>query len=96
MDLGKHQQNNKSALEINPEITLDQLCPGEGGYIIGLEGASYLVRRLLEMGMIEGSYVEVVHEAPFGRDPIAVRVRGGMLALRRQEAKLITLRRETS
>ena len=48
-----------------------------------------LVRRLLEMGFLEGAQVEVLHEAPFGRDPIAVRVRGATLALRRSEANQI-------
>jgi ferrous iron transport protein A len=45
-----------------------------------------MVRRLLEMGILEGSRVEVVHEAPFGRDPLAIRVRGALIALRRHEA----------
>jgi ferrous iron transport protein A len=36
--------------------------------------------------LLEGSTVEVLHEAPFGKDPIAVRVRGALLALRRSEA----------
>jgi len=45
------------------------------------------------MGMVEEAYVEIVHEAPFGRDPVAVRVRGGLLALRRQEAACVTIRK---
>ena len=48
-----------------------------------------LVRRLLEMGLLEGSLVEVIHEAPFGGDPVAVRVRGSLIALRRQEANAV-------
>lgn len=45
-----------------------------------------VVNRLLELGFIEGAEVEVVHRAPFGGDPIAVHVRGALLALRREEA----------
>lgn len=45
--------------------------------------------RLLEMGLVVGSRVEIVHEAPFGSDPIAVRVRGTLIALRRSEANAI-------
>jgi ferrous iron transport protein A len=52
-------------------------------------GPKDLLQRLLEMGLLEGSAVEVVHEAPFGRDPIAVRVRGALIALRRNEANYI-------
>lgn len=48
-----------------------------------------LERRLMELGFVPGSIVTVVHEAPFGADPIAVRVRGSLLALRRQEAQAI-------
>lgn len=48
-----------------------------------------LARRLLEMGLLEGAEVEVLHQAPFGGDPIAVRVRGSVVALRRNEANTI-------
>lgn len=48
-----------------------------------------LTQRLLEMGFLEGSWVEIAHEAPFGGDPLAVRVRGTLVALRRQEADVI-------
>lgn len=48
-----------------------------------------LVGRLLAMGFLEGSWIELVHEAPFGGDPIAVRARGALIALRRNEANLI-------
>lgn len=46
-------------------------------------------RRLIEMGFIEGVEVAVIHEAPFGRDPIAVRVGGATVALRRRDAMAI-------
>jgi len=45
-----------------------------------------LERRLLEMGVLEGAHIEVLHEGFPGRDPIAVRVDGHVLALRRLEA----------
>ncbi|WP_172327663.1 FeoA family protein [Mangrovicoccus sp. HB161399] len=46
-------------------------------------------RRLIEMGFIEGVEVSVIHEGPFGRDPIAVRVGGSTVALRRRDAMAI-------
>ena len=46
-------------------------------------------RRLLELGFVEGADVEVLHEGPIGRDPIAVRVNGTTIALRRREAMAI-------
>lgn len=48
-----------------------------------------LERRLLEMGIVEGARVEVLHEGPIGRDPIAVRVDDATVALRRREADVI-------
>ncbi|MGL5167659.1 MAG: FeoA family protein [Afipia sp.] len=46
-------------------------------------------RRLLELGFVEGATVEVLHEGPLGRDPIAVRVNNTTIALRRREAMAI-------
>ncbi|GGA97195.1 iron transporter FeoA [Brucella endophytica] len=49
-------------------------------------------RRLLELGFSEGAEVAVLHEGPISRDPIAVRVGGVVVALRRQEAMAILTR----
>lgn len=73
--------------------TLSSLQRGDSGVIIKVEGEDLIVRRLLEMGFVEGALVEVLHEAPFGKDPIAVRVRGALLALRRHEARCILLKK---
>ncbi len=72
------------------EIPLGTLRKGGHGHITRLGDAPLnLVTRLMEMGFLEGSEVQVIHEAPFGGDPIAVRVRGTVVALRRQEANWI-------
>jgi ferrous iron transport protein A len=72
---------------------LGELKKGEQGTITRVTGENAerdeIARRLLEMGLLEGSRVELVHEAPFGGDPVAVRVRGALLALRRNEANLV-------
>ena len=59
---------------------------GDGAH--GLS-ATELERRLLELGFVEGAEVEVLHEGPLGRDPIAVRVNDCTIALRRREAMAI-------
>lgn len=46
--------------------------------------------RLVELGFDDGADVEVLHRAPLG-DPIAVRVDGSMVALRRALARLIVV-----
>jgi ferrous iron transport protein A len=51
--------------------------------------AAELERRLLELGFVEGAHVEILHEGPLGRDPIAVRVNNTTIALRRREAMAV-------
>jgi ferrous iron transport protein A len=70
---------------------LSELGRGERGVItrVGAQDVDVLTRRLLEMGLLERSSVELVHEAPFGGDPIVVRARGALIALRRNEARHI-------
>jgi len=51
--------------------------------------AAELERRLIELGFTEGADVEILHEGIFGRDPIAVRINGATVALRRREAMAI-------
>ena len=49
---------------------------------------SPMKQRLMTMGLIPGTKVEILQSAPFG-DPIAVRLRAYNLALRQDDAKLI-------
>ena len=47
--------------------------------------------RLLEMGLLVGTPVELVRFAPLG-DPVEIKVRGYHLTLRKHEAELIWVR----
>lgn len=49
---------------------------------------SPMKQRLMTMGVIPGTKVEILQSAPLG-DPIAVRLRAYNLALRKDDAKLI-------
>ncbi|QCI79768.1 ferrous iron transport protein A [Hankyongella ginsenosidimutans] len=51
-------------------------------------------RRLLEMGFDVGVDIEVLHKAAFG-DPLAVRVGGVVVAIRRADAAAIRVAPET-
>lgn len=55
-----------------------------------MQGGGDAVRRLMDLGLIRGTTVEVIRAAPLG-DPLEVRVRGFMLTLRRSEAEHITM-----
>lgn len=56
---------------------------------VGSGESGELSLRLMEMGILEGSLIEILHEAPFGKDPIAIRVRDSIIALRRHEANAV-------
>ena len=68
-----------------PSCRLDQLRPGDRCVIQGIDGAPSVVRRLMELGLVPGTPVELVRKAPFG-DPFELIVRGTHLSLRRSEA----------
>lgn len=51
--------------------------------------AQEIESRLIELGFVEGAEVRILHEGPIGRDPIAVRINGTTIALRRREAMAI-------
>ena len=63
--------------------TLDTLAPGATGTVTGYQGG--LPSRMLEMGLVPGTPVEVVRLAPLG-DPMEIRVRGFLLSVRKEEA----------
>jgi len=50
--------------------------------------------RLMEMGLLVGTLVELVRFAPLG-DPVEIRVRGYNLTLRKHEAEQILVRTDS-
>jgi Fe2+ transport system protein FeoA len=70
-------------------VTLAELRPGQRGTVYGFASANLPVR-LLEMGLLPGTEVEVVRLAPLG-DPMDLKVRGYHLSIRRAEACLVTI-----
>lgn len=73
--------------------TLDQLQAGEAGEVAQfLIESSPLRRRLLALGLLPGTTLEVLRRAPLG-DPLQIRVRDTSFALRGNEASVIQVRR---
>ncbi len=71
---------------------IDALAIGEVALIAAIDRAGLepqTAQRLCELGFDEGVDVEILHRAPFGGDPIAVRVGNMVVALRRDMARLI-------
>ena len=65
------------------------LKPGEKGTVKDFKD-EYLSLKLLEMGVLPGTEVEMKFAAPFG-DPICINVSGYDLSLRLEEASTISL-----
>lgn len=47
-------------------------------------------RRFMEMGILPGTFVEIVRTAPL-KDPICVKLRGFQVTFRKKEAEKITI-----
>ena len=85
------------SMKAQPGSPLGQARRGFCGHIQAIDvgramsdlPAAELESRLIELGFIEGARVEVLHEGPFSRDPIAVRINNATVALRRREAMAI-------
>jgi len=67
---------------------LSELKPKERGTIVKVGGGGPVHRRILDMGVVPGTEVEVVRVAPLG-DPVELLIRGYHLSLRKEEAREI-------
>ena len=72
-------------------MTVSDLKIGQKGIIANIYGNEKLVKRLLALGCITNTEIEIKKIAPLG-DPIIVRFRGFDLALRKSDAKHILLK----
>ena len=68
-----------------PAKPLNELKPEERGRIVKVGGGGGIRRRLLDMGLVSGSEIEVERVAPLG-DPVEIRIKGYHLSLRKEEA----------
>lgn len=68
--------------------TLDQLAAGERAVIASVDCPPAIARRLMELGVLPGTEVEVIRRAPLG-DPLEIALRGVHLSLRKSEARNI-------
>ena len=72
------------------ESTLDKLKAGQSGLVTTILGDGGTLSRLMEMGMVSGSTIKLERVSPFGC-PLAVRVKGTSVAIRKQDAMNISL-----
>jgi Fe2+ transport system protein FeoA len=69
-------------------MTLNELKTGSSGIITAVGGDGPLRCRLLDMGLIPKTVVEIRKVAPMG-DPIELEIRGYTLTIRKEDAAKI-------
>lgn len=74
--------------------TLDQLQTGQIATITTLNARGPNRRRLMDLGILPGTHIEIEMVSPLG-DPVAYRVRGAVIALRREQAREIEITLDT-
>ncbi len=74
---------------------LADLRQGEGGWLEHIELADDDARRVMELGFIPGRWVVAAGSAP-GGDPRVYRVDGSEVALRRETAARLRIRRDAA
>jgi ferrous iron transport protein A len=67
---------------------LSSLAPGASGKVTEIKVTGTGRGRLMEMGLLVGTPIELIRFAPLG-DPVEIKVRGYHLTLRRHEADQI-------
>lgn len=73
-------------------IPLHLLPTGSFGKVKELRAAGNILRRMFDLGLIQGTVVESLRRSPSG-DPTAYQVRGAVIALRSEEASSIFIER---
>jgi len=82
----EHKQLGESKSGMTKKLR--DLKPGQKGKVVKVTCRGETNKRIVEMGVIPGTVVEVERVAPLG-DPIDVKVKGYHLSLRKEEAERI-------
>ncbi|MEG2353565.1 MAG: FeoA family protein [Clostridium sp.] len=75
--------------------SLNTLRLGREGRVRALICDGVIRRRMLDLGLIEDTLVEVLYKSPSG-DPTAYYIRGAVIALRSEEASKILIEPENT
>ncbi len=75
---------------MNGNLSLNDIKPGEKGTVKSLLSDGSIRRRLLDIGLIEGTQVECIGRSPSG-DPSAFLIRGAVIAIRCEDCRNILI-----
>lgn len=73
-------------------MTLADLAPAERATLVAIGGDRAFRRRLMELGFVPGTAVQLRKVAPLG-DPLEFAVRGCSVSIRRREAAAVDIER---
>ncbi len=71
--------------------TINTLAIEETGIVSKIMGEETIKRRLLDLGLIEGTKIKPVLVSPSG-DPRAFEFRGGLIAIRKEDAENVKIK----
>ncbi|MCD4758375.1 MAG: ferrous iron transport protein A [Arcobacteraceae bacterium] len=71
-----------------PSQRLDMMNQGQKVQVVKLHTTGKLMNKLLDMGFVNGSDIEVIREAPLF-DPMELKIQNYNVSLRKSEARLI-------
>lgn len=85
-------QSNRAGCRDNT-MALYDLPIGKTAVVNSIQAEGITRRRMLDLGLVPGTKVEVLRVSPTG-DPKAFRIRGAVIAFRREEGTKILVERE--
>ena len=77
--------SSESVMKADQSYPLTDLSIGETARVKELRLTGNIRRRLLDIGLVEGTAVSCLYKSPAG-DPTAYLIRGGVIALRTEDA----------
>jgi Fe2+ transport system protein FeoA len=71
-------------------LTLDRLSDGQVAIVTALTSTGSDRRRMMDLGVLPGARIEIAMTNPLG-DPTAYNIRGAVIALRNEQARMIQI-----
>lgn len=76
---------------MNRAVCLNDIEPGQSAVVKQLLSDGSIRRRLLDIGLVEGTLVECIGRSP-GGDPSAYLIRGAVIAIRSEDSTRVMIR----
>lgn len=77
-------ESNKEIYQSRETVYLYNLPVGKSAVVTSLNAGGITRRRMMDLGLVPGTEVEALRYSPF-KDPRAFKIRGAVIALRKEE-----------